>query len=132
MVAERRRFDSKYLVIILSVIVVLIIILVLANISLLLSKKNDGGLAKDCLSENIDVSVGACLDDLAYSYYDDGDCERALKVYEDIPEDRFDKYELQDYYDDAYSLSLECDDTSLQDYWENKSNALSNQSEGRS
>ena len=72
-----------------------------------------------------------CLGREANSYYEAGDCVKALKVYDDISEDRFDKSIWASLYNEAYSISLSCDE-SLQEYWENKHYELVIQVKGKS
>ena len=90
---------------------------------------SDDNLAKECLQTSGDSSIMECLGDKAFSYYEEGDCVKALKVYDDIPAEQFDKRTLSDIYNDAYSFSLSCEDESLQIYWTDKFTELSNQLE---
>lgn len=131
----RHKSEAKALIIALSILVVIILILIVINILVLfadeisvISLGNDN-LSKDCL---LSEDVSSCLYEKAYNYYEnEHDCEKALKVYDDIPAERFDEYELSDFYNDAYSMSTSCDDKSLEKYWEQKFNNLSSRLEGR-
>lgn len=131
----RHKSEAKALIIALSILVVIILILIVINILVLfadeisvISLGNDN-LSKDCL---LSEDVSSCLYEKAYNYYEnEHDCEKALKVYDDIPAERFDEYELSDFYNDAYSMSTSCDDKSLEKYWEQKFNDLSSRLEGR-
>lgn len=85
---------------------------------------NGNNLAKECLERNTEDDVIDCLDEKAFAYYDDEhDCAKALKVYDDIPTTQFNEQAIARLYDEAYSLSLECDDEALQNYWEEKNEA---------
>ena len=85
---------------------------------------NDNNLAKECLEGNTEDNAIDCLDEKAFSYYNDGhDCAKALKVYDDIPTTQFNEQAIARLYDEAYSLSLECGDKTLQSYWEEKNEA---------
>lgn len=114
-------------------LVVMIVVLVIVN--MLLPAMNDRAdverLVKPCLELNDDdeQTVAGCLEEKAFFYLDEGDCEKALMVYDYIPVERYDDYSLADRYDEAYSLSLSCDDTSKQEYWKNKFEELSNKLE---
>jgi hypothetical protein len=127
--------EIKVLIIALSALVAIILILIAVIIKLSLDNKNshpplsDDNLAKECLEGDNEQWMD-CLDDKASGYLEERDCEKALKVYEDVPPDWFDKYTLADLYDEAYSLSLSCDDLSLREYWEKKFNNLSKELEG--
>ena len=132
---RKHGMNTKNMIVILSSLALLIILLVIIIVAVFIIKNkeynlSDDNLAKDCL-QNQDDAMHECIEDKAWSYFQAGDCEKALKVYDDIPADRFDKYTLSDFYDEAYSLSLSCEDESLQNYWLNKFESLSNQLEGR-
>ena len=118
------------LLFIIIVLVVVLVVLPIVNRSSIDSLSDDN-LAKECLLMNGESSVTDCLDEKSSAYYDEGDCEKALRVYDDIPADAFDKYSLSDLYNEAYSTSIGCGDESLQSYWKNKFEELSNQLEGR-
>lgn len=131
----RHKTEVKALIIALSVLVFLVIILIVANILVLFADEisisflGNDNLAKDCL---LSEDVSSCLYEKAYNYYEnEHDCQKALKVYDDIPIERFGDYELSDLYNDAYSMSTSCNDESLKEYWEQKFNDLSSRLEGR-
>ena len=91
---------------------------------------SDDNFAEECLQGEDDGVIIDCLDEKSFEYYNNGDCEKALKVYDDVPVDLFDKNTLANIYDEAYSLSLDCNDESLRLYWENKSESIWSQLEG--
>lgn len=129
-------FDTKVLVTVLSLLSVVAVVLIVANIlvPVLNGRKydfSDNNLAKECLEMEDDSLAESCIEEKVYSYYDEGDCENALKVYDDIPDGWFEEDSMGYFYDDAYSISLSCEDESLQAYWENKNNTFSNQAEAR-
>lgn len=132
----KHKTEIKVLIIALSALAAIILILIVVNIKLSLDDKNshpplsDDNLAKECLEGDNEQWMD-CLDDKASGYLDERDCEKALKVYEDIPPDWFDKYTLADLYDEAYALSLSCDDLSIQNYWKKKLKEVSKDLEGR-
>lgn len=127
---QTEKANNKPLVILLISLLTLIVVIV--GIIIVLNNKNglgDGNLARECLDTE---DVTGCLYEKAYNYYEnEHDCEKALKVYDDIPAEQFDEYELSDLYNDAYSLSYSCEDESLKNYWEQKFNSLSSRLEGR-
>lgn len=131
----RHKTEVKILIIALSILAIIILILIITNLLVLfaddisINSLGSDNLAKDCLRSE---DVMSCLYEKAYYYYEnEHDCKKALKVYDDIPAERFDEYELSDFYNDAYSMSTSCDDESLEKYWEQKFNNLSNRLEGR-
>lgn len=107
----------------LAIVVVLIVVIVIVSIM-----NNNRNLAEECLQD--EETMSECLADKAFSYSMNDDCTNALKVYDDIPADRFDKYTLSDLYNEAYSISVSCGDESLRDYWSKKFEEISNQIEG--
>lgn len=133
--------NNQVLIGVLCGLLVMIVALGVGVMVVMINNSGDGVLeeesdeeiyALDCsnLSDSDDEMVIKCLNKEALSYYDEGDCEKALSVYDDIPEDRFDKYLLNQLYNDAYVLSLSCD-THLREYWENRRYNLASQLEGR-
>lgn len=132
---QNHKAGVKAIIVVLLVLVFVAIILVVVNVFVLLTNKNDinnlgdDNLAKECLKGDNEDWMG-CLEDKSLEYYDEGDCGSALKVYEDVPPDWVNEYVLADLYNEAYSLSLSCDDLSLQHYWGEKFNDLSKQLEG--
>lgn len=136
MTESKHAVDAKILVVVLSLLSVVAVILVVANIMIpVLNRRNydfsDDNLAKDCLLAEDEMSVDECLEDKAFSYYEEDDCEKALKVYDDIPSGWFEEDTLIHLYDEAYSLSLSCEDESLQSYWEEKNNKFMNRTEAK-
>ena len=137
MAEENPREDNKSLIVVFLLLLFVAIILVAIIIALFLINRNpaynlsDDNLAKECLLASEDVDLSECLEDKAFSYYEDGDCEKALKVYDDIPVEEFDEYVLSDLYNDAYSMSFDCSDESLQNYWKDKFEGLSSKLEVR-
>lgn len=131
----KERANHKALWVALALLIFAIVILVVANILIpaihTATHYDDNNLVKECLqSDDVNVSTD-CVEAKAEEYTDQGDCTQALKVYDDIPADHYDPYALQDLYDQAYSLSIDCEDGTLQEYWKAKSESLSNQLEGR-
>lgn len=136
MTESEHSFDTKVLIAVLSLLSVVAVVLVVANIlvPILNGRRydfSDDNLAKECLEMKDDLSAESCIEEKVYSYYDEGDCENALKVYDDIPDSWFEEDYMGYIYDDAYSISLSCEDESSQAYWENKNNKFSNQTEAR-
>lgn len=132
---DNNKANTRLLIVALSLMFVIIalaiaiVVLSTANKNSINSLSNDN-LAKECLLMNSESSIMDCLDEKASTYYDEGDCGKALQVYDDIPTDAFDKHFLSNLYNEAYSISIGCDE-SLQNYWNNKFKELSNQLEGR-
>ena len=141
MVEDKTNKKSKYktevvgLVVVLIILVVVMIILGVTNVLLpAVSDRSDvEKLVKQCLDLNDDSeqTVASCLEEKAFFYLDEGDCNKALMVYDFIPTERYDDYSLADRYNEAYSLSLSCDDTAKQEYWKKKFEELSNKLEAR-
>lgn len=129
MTGDKNKANTQLLVVILSLllfaITVLIIVIVIFNTmrNSIVDDLGDDNLAKECLRVDEDFSAKDCLEEKAQSYLDIGDCENALKVYEDIPAGWFDDYSLSDRYEEAYTLSFSCDE-SVQNYWKNKHDTL--------
>lgn len=138
MAEEKRENGNRNLIIVLSLLSFVVVVLVVVIMVLPIVKKlpitslTDDNLAKECLLEDDESLALDCLDKKASAYYDEGDCGKALKVYDDIPVGVFDEYTLSDDYSEAYALSLRCEDEELQQYWKNKFEELSSQLEGRS
>jgi hypothetical protein len=134
---DKHEKENMGLVITLLSLLFVVVMLVVAVVVLFVMNRDSGNeygddnLAKECLKVDGDISIKSCLEDMAWSYYEDGDCDMALKVYDDVPVDIFDEYALSDLYDDAYSMSLGCDDESLQSYWKDKFEGLSARLEAR-
>ena len=129
----RHKTEVRALIIALSVLVFLVLVLIVANVLALFADEisinnlGNDNLAKDCLRSE---DVMDCLHEKSFNYYkNEHDCQKALKVYDDIPAERFDDYELSDFYNDAYSMSISCNDESLEKYWEQKFNDLSSRLE---
>ncbi|MBQ6414227.1 hypothetical protein IJI28_01200 [Candidatus Saccharibacteria bacterium] len=134
MVNNKHNVDTKTLVIVLSSLLLVAIALVVAIVFLPMANKrnndySEDNLAKECLEAGEDMDLSECLEDKSFSYFEEGDCEKALKVYDDVPVGLVSKVELAHLYDEAYSLSLSCDDESLQNYWMGKNDEISNQLE---
>ena len=130
---EKANHKSLWLALILLffVIIILVVINILIPIINTTTPDDSNSLVKDCLqSEDINVLTD-CIEAKVDEYTGQDDCAQALKVYDDIPVNRFDPYTLQDLYDQAYSLSIDCEDGAQQEYWKEKSESLSNQLEGR-
>ena len=124
--------NSKATLVASIIIIAIMIILIIVNLVLFFIRKHESdNLAKSCLEIEDDAMVVNCIEEKANAYDDAGDCVNALKVYDSIPEDRLDKYVLSDLYDEAYSLSSDCEDGLREDYWADKLEALSSQLEGR-
>ena len=127
---------KKPLIIVLVILLFVILILVLVNLIILFRGRDNGNkslgddnLTKECFQDYESEQTEDCIEEKSSSYFDEGNCELALKVYDDIPEDQFDKYTLLHFYDEAYQLSSLCNDDNLEDYWEAKFNGLSSQLE---
>ena len=114
------------LILLCVVAIVLAVIIVVMNSmnNSVVDKLDDGNLAKECLLKEDDASREYCLSDKSFELYEAGDCEKALKVYDDIPAEMYDDRHLAYLYDQAYGLSLTCEDEALETYWEDKLNAL--------
>ena len=127
MVDNKQVDSSKKLVVVLALLSVVVVVLVVLIVLLTPHEKHDGnngysGLARDCYEIGDEDAIMECLNDKAFSFYsDENDCEKALKVYDDISEGSLSDRSVAMLYDEAYSLSLSCDDSSLQEYWEEKS-----------
>lgn len=123
-----RKINNNVVVLVLLVLMIVMVGLIVANVVVLtrgeddMIELGDDNLAKDCLQKDNEESMENCLNDRAFDYFMDNDCENALKVYEDVPADRLDKRLVSHLYDEAHSLSMSCDDESLQEYWEDKLN----------
>lgn len=135
MVNNKHDVDTKTLVIVLSSLLLAAIVLVIANIFLPMNNNQDDGndgdnLAEECLQAENEGLLADCLDEKAFLYYKEGDCERALEVYDDAPKERFSEYGLSDLYNEAYAMSNSCGDEALVDYWAKKYEAVSSQLEG--
>ena len=135
MVNNKHNVDNKTLIIVLSSLLLMAVVLVVALV--FLSKLNvqkdyydDNNLAKECLQAENEGKLADCLDEKAFSYYEEGDCEKALKVYDDAPKERFSEYGLSDLYNEAYAMSNSCEDEALINYWAEKYEAVSSQLEG--
>lgn len=130
MVEEKNTIGVRGLVIILvglivSAIALAVIIVVMNSMNdNVVDKLDDDNLAKECLLKEDDASREYCLSDKSFELYEAGDCEKALKVYDDIPAEMYDDRHLAYLYDQAYGLSLTCEDEALETYWEDKLNAL--------
>lgn len=125
---------EKRLVIMLSLLSFVAVVLVIINVLLPMVRNkeynySDDNLARECLEAGEDVDSSECLEDKAFSYLEEDDCKNALKVYDDVPVEVVDKAELAHLYDDAYAMSLSCDDESLQNYWAEKNKEISSQLE---
>ena len=125
------KVDDRVLKLILLVLSSLMVVMIITVIVVVINKQDDGDLAKACLQAENDGAIMDCLDEKAYSYYEEGDCEKALKVYDDVPADRFDEYTLSDIYQEAYALSDGCKDKSLRKYWLDKYSEATDHLEGR-
>ena len=119
--------NTRSLLVISVTLVIIILILIVVNL-LIPVFKNNNNLAKECL-EFEDQEAMECLEAKVDLFFDEDDCINALKVYDDIPANRFDKFTLSILYDDAYSMSLSCDNTDLENYWMDKKESISNQLE---
>ena len=130
-----QRKDTRVLIIVLSVLVSITVLLTIAIIlrPILTGRHfSDDNLAKECLKTDDPLAISKCIEEESSKYYEQGDCEKALKVYDDVPEDVFsDKYRLVDLYNEAYSLSSFCDDEALEEYWLGKIDELASQLGGR-
>ena len=134
MANNKHNVDTKTLVIVLSSLLLLAVALVIAIVFLPINNQesNDDGdnTAEECLQAENEGKLADCLDEKAFSYYEEGDCEKALKVYDDAPKERFSKYGLSDLYNEAYAMSNSCEDEALINYWAEKYEAVSSQLEG--
>ena len=125
MTEEKHQDGTKVLMMVLSFLMIVAIVLAVIIIVLQAINRNVGSelsednLARECLEGSVGERM-ECLDEKSFSYYYDGYCEKALKVYEDASVDGFDNYSLLHLYDEAHSLSLICSDESVQEYWANK------------
>lgn len=134
---DKHEKDTKGLVVVFLLLLFVVVGLVVAIVVVLIMNREpidelgNDNLAKECLKASGDTSIKSCLEDKAMVYYEKGDCKAALRVYDDVPVESFDEHELLYLYDDAYSMSLDCDDESLQSYWKDKLESLSSQSEAR-
>ena len=124
-----KRADKKILTIALSILSATVIILLTINVVLLFTKNNSEDLAAECLELSDKGEAEQCLNEKSFKYYQEEDCYKATKVYDDIPADYFDQYTMTLLYEEAYSTSVDCEDPSLEEYWRVKSEALSSQME---
>ena len=116
------------MVVALSLLVVAVIVLIVLNVVFAIS--NNKELSSECLRIKEDIEAMDCLNEEAFSYYDDNNCVEALKVYEGIPENRFNSDLLSRLYGRAYQMSLSCDED-LQSYWKEKFDEVSKLVEAR-
>ena len=135
MVENNEHKDSKILIGVVGFLGLTVAILVVVNLFLFLSRKGswlnpDEDLAADCVSIEDNVAAKECIDNLSFTYfYEQNDCNKALEVYDDIPEGRFDEDWLSVIYSDAYSMSLSCEDMAVRQYWKEKYNVILSQLE---
>ena len=132
----KKTIDTRGLVIVLGLLMIVVVALIVVNVIVLTTDTGDivanlgeDNLARECLMKEDDASIEYCLSGKAFAFIDEGDCEKALKVYDDIPVEIYDKRHLSYLYDEAYSLSLSCEDESLETYWLNKLNNMTEQLE---
>jgi uncharacterized membrane protein YvbJ len=112
------------MLIVFGLLLAIIIVLGVSIIFLNMREEHDisSGLIRDCFETNDEDAIMECLNEKAFSIYaDENNCEKALKVYDDIPDDSMSDRSIAMLYDEAYSLSLSCDDLSLRTYWNEKS-----------
>ena len=124
MAEKEHKVEAKTLVAVLALLSVVIVVLIVLIVLLALREEysDNGGLVGGCYETDDEDAIVECLNEEAFSFYsDENDCEKALKVYDDIPENSLSDRSAAILYDEAYSLSLSCDDLSLQEYWEEKS-----------
>ena len=128
---EKRQRDRnvKPLINILIILVITIIILILITIITIINNSKDTG--DNCLQEDNEEAIFDCLSEKSFEYYDEDNCEKALKVYSDFPVDNLSTDLKARIYDEAYSLSLDCEDTASQQYWGDKYEKLTSNLEGK-
>ena len=132
---QTEKANNKPLVILLISLLTLIVVIVGVIIIVLNNKNsqpnNQENLAIECLDGDSEL-LNDCLDDKAFEYFEEGDCVKALKVYDDVPVDRVDQDTLEYLYDEAYSMSISCEDETLEEYWRKKNDQFNNKTEARS
>lgn len=124
--------NKKALVIILSLLSGMVVVLLVVNIAIVLRQSggSNGQGVKDCLKMEDRKEILNCINEEAFSYSYEDDCENALKVYSNVPVSQFDANELNVLYGRAYQISLSCDEKT-QEYWWGKYSEILNQMDGR-
>lgn len=84
-----------------------------------------------CLDGRETLAVDECIEEKASEYLDEGDCDKALQLYEDVPAGGVDEDTLYYLYDQAYSTSTYCEDEEAIEYWRGKNNQFMNATEAR-
>lgn len=123
---------KKISIVVLVSLLVAIIVLVFVNIAIGLKHSEEVGneIETDCTKLKDKEEALDCIDEKAFSNYQTAGCEEALKVYDEVPEGLFDDAWLELVYDNAYSLSLSCNE-SLQEYWSVKFSNIAARTEAR-
>ena len=133
-----KKKNTEGLFVALTILVFAAVVLIIVNVELFYlrggvnNKPDVEKVAKECwyLDEEDEMSTAECLESKAWMFFEEGDCDSALRVYDYIPTDQYDDYSLSDRYAEAYSLSLSCDEEK-QEYWKNKFEELSNKLEAK-
>lgn len=123
---------KKISITVLVSLLVVIVVLIVVNVAIGIKQNGntDDGADSDCLKLKSEEEVLDCIDEEAFSRYETVGCEEALKVYDEVPEGLFDDAWLELVYDNAYSLSLSCNE-SLQEYWSVKFSNVAARTEAR-
>ena len=130
MVGDRHKKNEKALLMILSLLFLMMVALIVVIVVLATRSNYDKTAMTECLKNDDELEAVTCIKNLAFSYYEKDGCRTALKIYDDVPEERFEMVFLKNLYNEAYSMSLSCDE-SLQKYWKDKYEGIANQLEGR-
>ncbi len=128
------KVDAKVLIWIMSLLVFVALVLIIVNALIFMNGNkpgavNDDNLAKECLSIADAEEMIQCVDETSFDYYMQDDCDKAMKIYADVPEDMLDKTNLAFLYNEAYSMSLSCGDELSQGNWKEKYENIANQLE---
>ena len=129
------KVDAKILIWIMSLLVFAALVLMIVNALIFMNDNkpgaviNDDNLAKDCLLMADAEEMIQCVDETSFDYYMQDDCDKAMKIYADVPEGMLDKTNLAFLYNEAYSMSLSCGDELSQENWKEKYENIANQLE---